>query len=274
MNLQTLVVTVGQSDFSLIEKMNLRSDSIIANQASNEGILKYAADGYHFEMITTNTRGVGINRNVALLNSTAEIVLFSDDDVIYNDDYRESVLHAYEDYPDADVIIFGIDFVTDGKVTTRIANNNRRLNPLRFGKYGAVVISAKKTALMKNNIMFNMCFGGGCVYGSGEDSIFLLECIKKGLRIYTNSYSLGRTIHDNSSWFHGFGEKYFFDRGALYAYMFGVLFPIVVLCFCCKRLNGCRISFIKRIKLMCQGKMAYKNLIGFEQWKERTDGEK
>ena len=43
-------------------------------------------------MITTETRGVGINRNLALTYAKGEICLFADDDVTYNDDVEERVL--------------------------------------------------------------------------------------------------------------------------------------------------------------------------------------
>lgn len=39
-------------------------------------------------MYTWNERGVGLNRNNLIMRADAEIVLFADDDVIYDEDMR------------------------------------------------------------------------------------------------------------------------------------------------------------------------------------------
>ena len=72
--LQVLVATMHQKDLSLVEKMNIRCDAVIANQADKNEILTED----NVTMITTKTRGVGLNRNIALLAADAEILLFAD----------------------------------------------------------------------------------------------------------------------------------------------------------------------------------------------------
>ena len=61
-------------------------------------------------MITTNTKGVGKNRNICLIFADAEYILFADDDVKYDDGVMEAVLKAFSDIPKADVIAFGISY--------------------------------------------------------------------------------------------------------------------------------------------------------------------
>ena len=87
MNLETLVATMHQTDFSLVDKMNIQSDVVFANQCDRNGIEVVNKDGITAKMISTDTRGVGLNRNIALLMSSADILLFSDDDFTYNDGY-------------------------------------------------------------------------------------------------------------------------------------------------------------------------------------------
>ena len=60
--------------------------------------------------------------------------------------------------------------------------------------------------------MFFQNFGGGCIYSSGEDSLFLKACFERGLKVYSNAYVLGSCCKDVSSWFRGFNEKYFYDK--------------------------------------------------------------
>ena len=108
--LQVLVATMHQKDTSIVEKMNIGCDAVIANQADRNDILVTE----RVKMITTNTRGVGLNRNIALLAADAELLLFADDDMVYYDGMAEAVEQAFRDNPQADVLIFGVDITRNG----------------------------------------------------------------------------------------------------------------------------------------------------------------
>jgi hypothetical protein len=77
MDLQILVVSMHQSDFSLVDKMNMRTNVIIANQTSFDGVEEKKYDFGTVKMISSQTRGVGLNRNIALLASETDILLFA-----------------------------------------------------------------------------------------------------------------------------------------------------------------------------------------------------
>ena len=78
---EVLVATMHQTDFSLIDKMNIQSDAVFANQAQSCGYEEREINGNKVRMVTTNHRGVGRNRNLATLYAQGDILLFSDDDV-------------------------------------------------------------------------------------------------------------------------------------------------------------------------------------------------
>ena len=106
---QILCVTMHQKDFSKINEMNIHSDVIFANQADSTGKDVLEFDGHTATMITTETRGVGVNRNIALMYADADICLFADDDVTYVDDMERMVVSEFEAHPDADVMIFHVE---------------------------------------------------------------------------------------------------------------------------------------------------------------------
>ena len=56
---------------------------------------------------------------------------------------------------------------------------------------------------------------------NGEDSLFLHDCLKAGLKVYRTSTHLGHEISGDSTWFKGYTEKFFFDRGVLYHFLYG-----------------------------------------------------
>ena len=261
--LQVLVATMRQSDMSIAEKMNIRCEAVIANQAGRNELTETVGEYGRVRMISTDTVGVGLNRNIALFASDSDIILFADDDVVYNDDMPQNVIDAFRENPKADVIIFSMDITRGGEVTEKrhLKRGRRRLwNSLRFGTY---VIAARRSAVMQNNITFNQYFGGGCIYGAGEDSLFIKACIDAGLRVYSHEYVLGRCAKDVSSWFSGHNEKFFYDKGALMGYLFPRVSPLMTLYFSLRFKRSTDISPLKRIKLMNDGRKGGKKLIPF-----------
>lgn len=218
---QVLVATMNQSDFLLGEKMNLSCDAVFANQCGSNNVRMYTTEHGIWKMISTDTRGVGINRNIALFAADADIVLFADDDMTYYDGTFVGVKKAFAEFPDADVIIFSVDLEKNGIVYEKRRVPHKKMHIWNSLKYGTYSIAVRRNAVIKKNITFNHCFGGGSIYGSGEDSLFLKECFDKKLKVYSYDCVLGMCNKDHSSWFTGYNEKYFYDKGAL----LGCLFP-------------------------------------------------
>ena len=210
--LEILVATMHQKDFSKIEEMNIRCDVVFANQADRNEYAEQTFDGHRARMITTTQRGVGKNRNLALLYATGDYLLMGDDDMIYANDCPQQVVRAFEELPDADVIVFDVAFLRDG-ACVKTGHYTGPLPFRRSGKYGTYAFAARRESLQKANIWFHTQFGGGTPHSSGEDSLFLADCYRRGLQVYTHSYVIGRNNEGDSTWFKGFTEKYFIDKG-------------------------------------------------------------
>ena len=258
--LQILVATMGQDDFSLAERMNLRSDAILANQTDTSDIQTKKYPFGTVKMISTTTRGVGINRNIAILASDAEILLFADDDITYRAETAERVIEAFQENPKADVIIFSMDYTRDGEVIERLHLKKKRLHIWNAMRYGACALAIRRNAVLRSNILFNQLFGGGCLYGSGEDSLFLRDCFKNRLSVYSHDYVLGTCSRDSSSWFSGCNEKYFYDKGALLGLLFPHMSHLMVFRFAICFKKSTSISCLQRIRLMLDGKRGGKAL--------------
>lgn len=265
LRLEVLVATMHQNDFSLIKKMNIKSDVIFANQCDFNRYEELNFGENSAKLISTNTKGVGVNRNIALLYSSADILLFGDDDIVYNEDYAEAVEKAFVDQKDADAIIFGMDLIKDGKIICKIRNNNRRLHIWNALKYGTYVIAIKREVVIKHNFKFSEIFGGGCQYSCGEDSLFILDMLRCGAHVYTNKYVLGNTNKDSSTWFSGYNEKFFFDKGVWIACAFPHSKHIVKWYFILRFKKVAEISFTNTCKFVNRGIKAYKNLEKFER---------
>lgn len=214
--LQVLVATMHQQDFSKVEEMGIESDVIFANQNDCSRYEEKIYSDFSAKMITTNTRGVGMNRNIALEYADADLVLIADDDMKYVSGYKKIVINAFEEVPDADALIFNID--TIGMDMKRRQNSKiQRIHIWNAFNYGAARIAVKRKCLEDNHIVFNLNFGGGTIYSSGEDTLFIGNMLKRKLKIYSYPVTIAAVDQTSSTWFSCYNRKYFYDKGALFA---------------------------------------------------------
>lgn len=268
MNLQVLVATMHQKDASIVQKMNIRCPAVVANQADREEIVTGETAYGEVTMVTTQTRGVGLNRNIALLAANADILLLSDDDVIYNDDMPETVENAFLTLPMADVIIFGMDITKNGVLVERRAERTRRLHVWNSMRYGTYRIAVRRKALLEHNITFHQCFGGGCPFSAGEDSLFLKACFDAGLKVYSHEYVLGSCCKDSSSWFVGYHEKYFYDKGVLVRKLFPRTAYLMALYFGMRFKRETKLSVGQRLKMIYAGVKEGKRMLPYNEYEE------
>lgn len=214
---ELLVVTMRQSNFSLVETMRITSDAVIANQTDYESEEVVTGDaGNRLRMLNTTTRGVGTNRNIALAAAQAEIVLFADDDVVYDGDYMQVVLDAFDTHPQADLIFFNLRNEED---LYRIPHATR-VRFWSFLRYGTAQAAVRLNSVRAKGIVFDERFGGGTEHSHGEDTLFFASCLRAGLKLVAVPSELGILTNDRpSTWSAGYDLKYVRDQGALYRAM-------------------------------------------------------
>jgi glycosyltransferase involved in cell wall biosynthesis len=248
---------MGEIDFSLVRKMNLNADCIMANQTDNTSKGDVEINGYKVTVLNSTIKGLAANRNLALDNSKADIVLFADDDMVYRDDMPQGVVSAFAENPKADVIIFGCtETDAQGNILREYASTNKRKIGLSALKYPTYIIAARRKSLKRKKIRFSQMFGIGSAYSLGEGTVFLADCFKKFLRVYTSDFNIG-TSSKELHWFQGYTDKFFFDKGALYRHIFGPMAPLYALYYSRKyeKLSG--VSHRKIMKYMEDGIVDY-----------------
>lgn len=214
MSVQVLVVSMNQTDHSLLSKMNIRSDVIVGNQCDHNSIEEFTYNGHSAKYLNFAERGVGLNRNNALMRATGDICLLADDDVVYYDSYVETVEKAFADIPQADVIIFNLR----EEVPQRYVNPKvMKITWKNYLKYGTVRVAFRLPAVKLNAIYFNQCFGGGTEHRHGEDNLFLTDCLKKHLKIYAVPDYIGDLTEERESTCNkAYDAQYFRDQGLLF----------------------------------------------------------
>lgn len=259
MRLQVLVAAVEKEARALAASMNLKTDAVIVNQGSHCGYEEFSHHDRTVRCFSMKERGVGLNRNTALLHADGDIVLFSDEDIRFYDGYEKQVLSAFSENKDADVLTF--NFKVHPSRATYYNKENRRIHWYNYGRYPTFCVAARLEPLRKANLCFSLLFGGGAKYSNGEDSLFLHDCLKKGLHLYAVTEEIGEEVYRESTWFKGYNEKFFTDRGVLYHFLYGKLARLFSLRFLyANRKEMCReISFWeaygKMKKGIAEGKM-------------------
>ena len=90
---------------------------------------------------------------------------------------------------------------------------------------------------------------------NGEDSLFLHDALKAGLNIYRTTVAIGHETANDSTWFKGYTDKFFFDRGVLYHFLYGKMAYVLGFRYLLKNRNiMCKEKgLIKSVILLCKG---------------------
>ena len=253
MNIQVLIAAVGQKPRELAAQMNIASDAIIINQDDHFAYEEFAIGAAKIKAYTFAERGVGLSRNNALLRAEADLVLFSDEDIVLTSGYGAAISSEFAAHPEADMILFNV--AVDERRRTYENTSFKRVRWHNYGRYPAYSIAARTARLHSANVTFSLLFGGGAKYSSGEDGLFLHDCLKKGLKIYASPIWIGSETYRESTWFRGYNEKFFYDRGVIYRHLYGKMAKVLAFRFLwVKRREMCReIGFGQAYRLMKQG---------------------
>ncbi|MCR5715703.1 MAG: glycosyltransferase family 2 protein [Lachnospiraceae bacterium] len=224
MAVTVLVAALEQDVAALIKQMQIRTDAVIVNQCNHDGEEVLSQNGREIRVQSMNDRGVGKSRNAAIrqaLTMPGEILLFSDQDIVYEDGYEAAMDAEFAAHPEADMILFNIK-VAEERATYH-TKAWKRVKWYNCGRYGAVSFAIRKEMLKECGVQFSLLYGGGAKYSAGEDSLFLKALMDQGVRVYASPVLIGTESAGESTWFRGYGEKFFFDRGALYQDLYGMM---------------------------------------------------
>lgn len=221
MTLQLLVAAMNKEPLELAQEMQLDSDAIIVSQGDNYAYEELFYKGHKIRYFSMAERGVGLSRNTSLLRAEGDIILFADEDIVYKGGYKEVVLQEFAKHPEADMLLFNVKAVA-GRETYHTESFGR-VRWYNCGRYPTYSFAVRREKIHKKNITFSLLFGGGAKYSNGEDSLFIRDCLKKGLKVYKVPATIGEEKERPSTWFQGYNEKFFFDRGVLYSHLYGKL---------------------------------------------------
>ena len=255
MKVQVLISTINPNPKSLIEKMNLQTDAIIVCQCDTNKYEEVIYKDKKIQIYYFNERGVALSRNTGLQRATAEIILFADDDECFVDNYEQLILEQFEKYSKYDMLLFNITY----KNKKLFSDKEKIIRKYNCLKYGTICVAVKREKVFARNIHFCLPFGPGSTYGSGEDSIFIYDCLNSKMKAHSVSKSIAILEESESTWFNGYNEKYYFDKGALFKKLHKSLADIFCIIYIVRhRKEKTKLSIYERFMLMHKGVLEYK----------------
>lgn len=260
MKIETLVATMDRTNFEFIEDLNLRTNSVIINQRTEDDYNEFNLNGNTHRVFSTSEKGLSKSRNMALNNSAADICVIADDDMTYHDNYANVIEKAYLDYPEADIIAFQVKRYGNPKREKTFRKEKNWENYLSTMKISSVEITFRRNSIIDNNILFNENIGAGTGFPNGEESTFLYAALKNGLKILYLPIEIGIVDISDSSWHNGYDDNHFKAIGARYYNMTNKFYGFLILQFALRKYSEYKeeSSMWEAIKKMYNGKVEYK----------------
>lgn len=266
MKLEILLSCMNEKNFDFLDKFKLESDILIVNQCDENGYMEERRNGHLCRMLKTTRRGLSQSRNELLNNMIGDIGILCDDDVIYYKNYNNIILKAFNEIKEADIIIFDIERINyKNNLGKEQVKSIKKAS--KYKNYGSVRIAFKKESFYKNNLWFNLNFGTGGKYSSGEESLLLRDANGKRLKIYEYPAIIARVDYSESSWFKGFDEKYFYDKGAWLKEAYPKTYFLFKWYFIFKLFNKSDLKWKKILENINNGIKGYKLNLSFKEYK-------
>ncbi len=185
LTLDLALITFGPDGIRRVGAMNLpRIDGVhyvVSWQCGGDAAVPASLIRPDISVCRTQSRGAAVNRNNAIAACTADIILFSDDDLIYTADQLKKVIATFENNPEVDLATF---VATHPSGPVYPAASCRLGDPLPRGYW----VSAYQIAYRRERIGNLLChpeFGAGApVFTGADDELFLLSAIRRGLHCY------------------------------------------------------------------------------------------
>lgn len=255
MELITIIVSTVDGNItnnkSLLE-INLHKDlrMIIVNQMINR-LSPIVIPKDYCKVINEKNKGLSLSRNRALAEINSGIVVIADDDVTYVDNFEELIRNSYRLNPNCDVLTFQIR-TPEGPMYKIYPPKSYYHNKFTVLKVSSISIVLKISSINTSGCRFDINFGLGTKFGSGEENIFLTDLLKKGLIIKYIPEVL--VIHPFESSGKILNEQQLFNKGILFKRLFGIIgLPILIIFIFKKKKEIQNYSILKSIIISLKG---------------------
>jgi hypothetical protein len=177
-----LTVTIAISTLGAgVEKIGLPPPSpgisfLILVQDAPEGAGQRFSDRPDVTLHCLDTIGVAKSRNAALDLAQGDLVVFGDDDLIWNIAGIQDLRDSFKADPKLDLVL-----AWRQERRPLDVGPNKPLTRFNSGRAGAPEMIIRLSAIREHGIRFDTDFGLGGRYGIGEEYVFITDALRAGL---------------------------------------------------------------------------------------------
>lgn len=251
MKIGVLAATMNQADPMKIAGDIGIKDGVIVNQiTSSELECPPTLEQGGVTALSVRSKGLSKSRNMALRTSTADVCLLADDDVRLDAQYYQTIERAYAQFPGADIIALYIEDEDQAALRVKKPLKEGKVGKIGSMKIRSVQISFRRDRIVEAGITFREQFGAGTEFFMGEENIFLADCLRHGLKIYSYPIKIGSLVDRESSWFKGFNEQYLRVKGVVFRAISPVAWPVLVLQFVLRKYKLFEVGMAQALNIM------------------------
>ncbi len=233
------------------------SAALIINQTNSEP--DFESPSPNLRIFHYNETGICRSRNRALQQAQASLLLITDDDVELLDGFSETIIEAFENNPEADIITFQC-LNEHGEKRKNYSASYFWHNMKTLMQVSSVEIALRRESLTRKSLFFDARFGVGSLIPTGGETVFLSDAHKLGFKILYLPFpivkhpdaSSGRALYQNPALMKA--------KGAMFYRIFGWKAYGVCILFALKKRKETGYSLIKSIRLMYSGINEFKDL--------------
>lgn len=185
LNLQVLISTVDDRVKQLsnfLPKQINNVSYIVCHQSEGSSMEQLFNKRSDVKYIKDNGRGLSRSRNLCIQSATADILLISDDDLEYEDNFATKIIDAFKAHPEADVICFQAMTVGRKSLYREYPEDKIWLKDYKKHRPSSIEIALRHSSISKLP-KFNERFGVGGEFPIAEDSIFMIETFRNKAQV-------------------------------------------------------------------------------------------
>jgi glycosyltransferase involved in cell wall biosynthesis len=160
------------------------------------------------DVVVSQIPGAGLsrNRNNAIRLADGYIAIIADDDVTYLPDSFQNIAEVFKNDPELDVACFKIRTPENEAAYKNYPTQSYRLKKRKHHPISSIEIAFRIKSIRGKGILFDERFGLGSPFlPAGEESVFIDDCIAKGLKLvyfpyFTVEHSLDNAIRSLPSY--------------------------------------------------------------------------
>lgn len=184
MSFELLIATMHKSTnevLDMLDNSNVKCNVLVVVQGDNEGYEEKININQKIRILFTKDRGLSKSRNMGLRNCFARYAYIMDDDVVVDNNAINELVEQME-ADDTDVATCKY-ICKSGKYPKKYNKTKFSHTLLSAAKVSSIEICVNVNVIKDRGIEFDQLFGLGASLPSGEEYIFVTDCIKSGLTV-------------------------------------------------------------------------------------------